>query len=187
MNYLIASDLHGSLPAARRLVERFAAERFDLLLLLGDTLNYGPRNGVPDGLDAPGVAAALAPLAAHTIAVRGNCDSEVDQMLLPFPTMADYALVCTPTGKRLFLTHGHRYTVAELPPLSCDVFLAGHTHLWQLAPGDGERPALCNVGSPTFPKGGNPPTYATLRGDRLAVHHFLTGETLSEIDLARSE
>ena len=103
MKLLIASDIHGALPAAERVVQLFEQHRCDLLCLLGDLLNYGPRNGVPQGLDAPGIAALLNRHAGHIIAVRGNCDSEVDQMLLRFPIMADYALIADGT-RRIFLT-----------------------------------------------------------------------------------
>lgn len=75
---------------------------------MGDILNYGPRNGLPEGLDPKGIAEMLNKMADQIIAIRGNCDSEVDQMLLDFPILADYALIAD-NGKRLFLTHGHVY------------------------------------------------------------------------------
>ena len=91
------------------------------------------------------------------MAVRGNCDSEVDQMLLPFPIMSDYALLVD-EGKRLFLTHGHVWNPEKMPPLGIDFFIYGHTHLPYVKKGADGQPTLCNLGSPTFPKGGNPPT-----------------------------
>lgn len=174
MKLLIASDLHGSLPATQAVVDCFEREQCDLLCLLGDILNYGPRNGLPTGLDPQGVAALLNSHAQHIIAVRGNCDSEVDQMLLHFPIMADYALVVDAT-KRLFLTHGHIYNEQNLPPLEgIDAFFYGHTHLRVLQPSEEGRPLICNTGSPTFPKGGNPPTFAIW--DNGVVRHVVVGE-----------
>ena len=93
MKYLLLSDIHGSLTRLRRVLDIYRREQCDMLLLLGDILNYGPRNGLPEGLDARGVADALNPLADEIVAVRGNCDSEVDQMLLHFPIMATYSIL----------------------------------------------------------------------------------------------
>jgi len=179
MRFLILSDIHGSLPVLERVLSFYEAGRYDMLLLLGDLLNYGPRNGLPTGLDAQGVAKSLARFSRDIVAVRGNCDSEVDQMLLPFPIMADYAVV-TDGRHRLFLTHGHIYNEGCMPAgVACEVFFYGHTHLWTLKKATAERPAICNVGSPTFPKGGNPPTFATLEDGLLAVR-CLDGTPITE-------
>ena len=179
-SYLIVSDIHGSLPAlqqALRLKDKLQLER---LLLLGDLLNYGPRNGLPQGLDAMGVAELLNTQAGIVTAIRGNCDSEVDQMLLRFPIMADYAQVeCG--GKRLFLTHGHVYDENNWLREGSDVLCYGHTHLWKLEKcADGR--IVCNTGSVTFPKGGNPPTLAFLKGGELSVMR-LDGEVLKTLVL----
>jgi len=178
MRYLFASDIHGSLPALEAVLRVFEAGKYDLLCLLGDHLNYGPRNGLPEGLDPQAVAERLNPLADRIVAVRGNCDSEVDQMLLHFPLLADYALLVD-GDKRFFLTHGHVYSPAQLPPPGFDVLLCGHTHLCRL-----ERleagPVLCNTGSPTFPKSGNPPTLATYENGTLALRRT-DGEILQSL------
>ena len=179
MRYMIASDIHGSLPRLQQLLRHFDAMNMDMLLLLGDILNYGPRNGVPEGLDAPGIAEALNGLSDRIIAVRGNCDSEVDQMLLHFPMMSDYAMVMD-NGKRLFLTHGHIFNESNMPPTVCDAFLYGHTHLWKLENNGGK--VVCNTGSITFPKGGNVPTFATYADNCLRIHS-LDGDTLKETAL----
>lgn len=179
MRYMIASDIHGSLPRLQQLLQHFGAMNMDMLLLLGDILNYGPRNGVPAGLDAPGIAETLNGLRDRIVAVRGNCDSEVDQMLLHFPMMSDYAMVVD-NGKRLFLTHGHIYNESNMPPAACDAFLYGHTHLWKLENSGGK--VVCNTGSITFPKGGNVPTFATYADGRLRIHS-LEGDTLKETAL----
>lgn len=166
MKYLIISDIHGSLPRLERALKFFEQEHFDMLLILGDILNYGPRNSIPEGIDAKGIVARLNPLADKIIAARGNCDAEVDQMLLHFPIMADYALIVD-EGKRLFLTHGHIFNPTNLPPGKFDAVFFGHTHLWELE--DNGNTAICNTGSITFPKGGNEPTIATYEKGNITV------------------
>ncbi len=183
LKYLLLSDIHGSRPALERVLDFYRRERYDMLLLLGDVLNYGPRNGLPAGLDAQGVAALLNPLAGSIVAVRGNCDSEVDQMLLRFPMMGDYAVVVD-DGLRLFLTHGHRWDTAHLPPFAFDVFACGHSHLWELGR-DAAGHAIVNTGSPTFPKQGRPATFATLENGVLSVR-TLDGSVLSSERVGRS-
>lgn len=179
-SYLIVSDIHGSLPALQQALKLKDEMHLERLLLLGDLLNYGPRNGLPQGLDAMGVADLLNTQADVVTAVRGNCDSEVDQMLLRFPIMADYAQVeCG--GKRLFLTHGHVYNEEHWPAGGCDVLCYGHTHLWKLERTP-QGQVVCNTGSVTFPKGGNPPTLAFLREGELSVMR-LDGTVLKTLAL----
>ena len=178
MKYLILSDIHGSLPALEQALAAFEREHCDILCLLGDILNYGPRNGLPEGLNPQGVADRLNSMANKTIAIRGNCDSEVDQMLLHFPIMADYALLVD-EGNRLLLTHGHKYDASH-QPTAFEVLFSGHTHLWKLEhKGDF---VVCNTGSPTFPKGGNPPTFAIYNSGKISVH-TLDGNILKELTL----
>lgn len=176
MKYLIVSDIHGSLPQLEQVLNYFESEKMDMLLILGDILNYGPRNGVPDGLNAPGIAERLNAMADRIVAVRGNCDSEVDQMLLSFPMMQDYAMLVD-DGVRLFLTHGHIYNKVKRPAVGIDVLLHGHTHLQGIEREDGI--VVCNTGSITFPKNGNPPTFATYEAGVLRLHH-LDGSILAE-------
>lgn len=114
MRYLIISDIHGSLPRLQRALDFYRQQQCDMLLILGDILNYGPRNSIPEGIDAKGIVAALNPLADDIVAVRGNCDAEVDQMLLRFPMMSDYVLLVD-EGRRILLTHGHVYNPDHLP------------------------------------------------------------------------
>lgn len=167
MKYLIVSDIHGCAPRLEQVLDYFDRENMDMLLVLGDILNYGPRNGIPEGLDAPRIVEMLNKKSNKIIAVRGNCDSEVDQMLLKFPIMSDYALVVD-NGVRLFLTHGHNINEENVPSLDFDIFLYGHTHLQKL-----ERKGntiVCNTGSITFPKGGNEATFATYEAGTLRIH-----------------
>lgn len=179
MKYLIVSDIHGSLPRLRQVLDFYRHERYEMLIVLGDILNYGPRNGLPEGLDAQGIVSLLNGMAEDIVAVRGNCDSEVDQMLLRFPIMADYT-VLVDNGKRLFLTHGHIYNSANMPPCRHDAIIYGHTHLWLLERKDGT--AVCNTGSITFPKGGNEATFATLDDGTLSVRR-LDGTILRSLAL----
>lgn len=179
MKYLIISDIHGSLPALDSALQFYADRRCDMLCILGDILNYGPRNTIPDGLNPKEIAKRLNAMAERIVAVRGNCDSEVDQMLLDFPLMQDYMLLVD-EGKKLMLTHGHVYNKEVLPPGRFDAIFYGHTHLWELCR-DGSR-VVCNTGSVTFPKGGNPPTLCTYEGGLISMF-TLNGELLSTLTI----
>ena len=179
MKYLIVSDIHGSLTTLEKVLRFFEEKQCDMLCILGDIMNYGPRNRIPEGLDAQGVAAALNRMADRIVALRGNCDSEVDQMLLDFPILSDYILLVD-NGKKLFLTHGHIYNESKLPKGSFDLLCYGHTHLWKLEKtADG---AVCNTGSITFPKGGNVPTFAVYSEGTVEVYS-LDGECLKSLTL----
>lgn len=178
MKYLIISDIHGSLPRLQQVLNFYEKTQCNMLCILGDILNYGPRNGLPDGVNPKGIAELLNHFTDPIIAVRGNCDSEVDQMLLDFPIMADYALIAD-NGKTLFLTHGHIYNENNLPKGKFDAFFYGHTHLWKL---EKQEMSLCNTGSITFPKGGNPPTFATYENKNISIYQ-LNGTLLKSIQL----
>lgn len=134
MRYLIASDIHGALPAAEMLVTRFREEGADRLLLLGDLLYHGPRNPLPEGYAPAEVARLLNEHADRITAVRGNCDAEVDQMVLDFPCLSDYALVVD-AGATLMLTHGHLDLARVVEGLPAGSFvLSGHTHIKGIGP-----------------------------------------------------
>ncbi len=183
MQYLIASDIHGSLPRLEKLMRYFEEMNMDMLVLLGDLLNYGPRNSVPEGLDAMGVANCLNTYADRIIAVKGNCDSEVDQMVLNFSILSNYALVVD-NGVRILLTHGQHLSPHYQPSISYDILCYGHTHRWLLENHDGK--IYCNVGSITFPKDGNEPTFATY-ADRHLVVRSLQGNILKEMVVPESQ
>ena len=180
MKYLIVSDIHGSLPRLEKVLSFYEANRYDMLFILGDIMNYGPRNGLPEGLDAIGIAQRLNEIANRIVAVRGNCDSEVDQMLLSFPIMSDY-IILVAGGKRIFLTHGHKYNEELRPTLGIDTLFYGHTHLWKLEKQDGVL--VCNTGSITFPKGGNVPTFVTIEEDMCVIVRDLEGNPLKKMIL----
>lgn len=155
MKLLVASDIHGSVTAARTLLQRVEEELPDRVVLLGDVLYHGPRNDLPAGYAPREVAALLNSIAAHIVAVRGNCDAEVDQMVLNFPCMADFALVEV-DGHLLYLTHGHLSGKSpdDMPALQPgQAFLSGHTHIKTLENRDGIL--VINPGSTSIPKDGS--------------------------------
>ncbi len=184
MRILFLSDIHGSLPALETVLNYYDNHHYDLLVLGGDILNYGPRNRLFNGLNPQGVADMLNARARNIVAVRGNCDSEVDQMLLQFPILSTYIYIVD-EGVRFFITHGHVYNESKLPSApNCDVFIYGHTHLQKLTPANPENdiPIILNPGSPTFPKGNNPPTFATYADGVLAIRP-LEGSTINSLKL----
>lgn len=180
MKYLLVSDIHGSLPRLRRVLDFYRSMHCDMMLLGGDIINYGPRNSIPEGIDAPGVVAELNAMAADIVAVRGNCDAEVDQMLLDFPMLGDYTLLVD-EGRRILLTHGHVYHPGHLPKGRFDAVITGHTHLWELR-SDGQGTLFCNTGSITFPKGGNEPTFGIMEHGTITIYN-LDGQVLGEAEI----
>lgn len=171
MELFFASDLHGSLPATERVLQAYQQSGAETLVLLGDILNHGPRNPIPEGYNPPAVAARLNEFTDRIIAVRGNCDSEVDQMLLSFPMMADYAWVLLESGQRMFLTHGHLYHQNQQPPLrEGDVLVHGHTHI-PVAEKHTHN-YLFNPGSVTFPRDGFVASFGRFHQGKLEVCSF---------------
>ena len=153
MKFVIASDIHGSARWCRALMDLVEREKPDKLILLGDLLYHGPRNDLPEEYAPKQVIPMLSRYAEKIIAVRGNCEAEVDQMVLPFPCMADYAEVLA-DGKTLYLTHGHRASPENLPPLpEGSVFLSGHTHVKRDEVIGGIH--CLNPGSVSIPKDGS--------------------------------
>ena len=129
MKLMFASDIHGSAVYARKMKELYEREGAQKLILLGDLLYHGPRNDLPEGYAPKEVIALLNGMKDELLAVRGNCDAEVDQMVLEFPVMADYAVLWL-EGRMVFLTHGHHYNEQNLPMLKKgDVLIHGHTHV----------------------------------------------------------
>ena len=180
MKYIIASDIHGSAYWCKKLIDVIDEVKPDEILLLGDILYHGPRNDLPEDYSPKKVIAMLNPLADKITSCRGNCDAEVDQMLLEFPCLSDYALVMD-EGKRLFLTHGHIYNEEKMPKGKTDLFFYGHTHLWKLEK-SGDH-VVCNVGSISLPKGGNPPTYAMYEAGQIEVFNLDNREILASLSL----
>lgn len=156
MKLLIASDIHGDVAALDALFARYEAEKADKMLLLGDLLYHGPRNDLPAHYAPKAVLARLNEYRAHILAVRGNCDAEVDAMVLQFPIMADYAYLSI-DGMTLFATHGHLFEREGLP-LGDAHYVQGHTHVPVCKKGENGRYIL-NPGSVSLPKEGHAPTY----------------------------
>ena len=181
MKWMIASDLHGSAYYCRKMLEALEREGADRLFLLGDLLYHGPRNDLPREYAPKEVIPLLNGKKEKLLCVRGNCDAEVDQMVLEFPVLADYAVL--PVGRRLiYATHGHIYHVKNLPPLAPgDVLLHGHTHVpaWTEF---GQGNLYLNPGSVSIPKEDSPHSYMILEGNTMqwkelessAVFHELT-------------
>ena len=180
MKYMIASDIHGSERYCKDLLDAMQREQADKLLLLGDLLYHGPRNPLPEGYSPQAVAELLNAHKQQILCVRGNCDSEVDQMMLEFPIMAEYCIVSA--GKRMiFATHGHVHHKANLPMLQPgDVLLHGHTHIPVLA--DRGDYIYVNPGSVTLPKEGSLRSYLILEEDIFTLK-TLSGEVLEQQSL----
>ena len=152
MKYLIASDIHGSAFWCEKLLTLAQKEQPEKLIFLGDILYHGPRNDLPRGYAPKQVIAMLDAWKEKILCVRGNCEAEVDQMVLPFPCMADYAVV--EGEKTMFLTHGHLWNPEKLPPIpEGSVFLYGHTHVKFDETVNGIR--CLNPGSVSIPKDGS--------------------------------
>ena len=167
MKYMFISDIHGSSSYLKQVLQVFKEKHCDFLVILGDILYHGPRNPLPEGHNPQEVVSLLNPLSSKIIAVRGNCEAEVDQMLLDFPCLSDYALIID-EGKRLFATHGHIYNEASLPKLQAgDFFFYGHTHLWVCKEVDGIT--ICNPGSISLPKENRPHTYAIYDNQKISI------------------
>lgn len=182
MKWMIASDLHGSYFYASQMQQAFEREQADRLLLLGDLLYHGPRNDLPREYAPKEVIPLLNGKKEKLLCVRGNCDAEVDQMVLEFPVLADYAVL--PVGRRLiYATHGHIYHVKNLPPLAPgDVLLHGHTHVpaWTEF---GQGNLYLNPGSVSIPKENSPHSYMTLEGNTMQWKELESSGVFHELTL----
>ena len=173
--WMIASDLHGSAYYCRLLLERLEEEQADRLIFLGDLLYHGPRNDLPEEYDTKAVTKLLNGVKTKLLCVKGNCDSEVDQMVLEFPMLAEYAVL--PVGDRLcYLTHGHNYGPDNLPPMEKgDILISGHTHVPVFRQEGGF--VRLNPGSVSLPKEETPHSYMTLENGEFRWKDVRNGET----------
>ncbi len=170
MKIMIASDIHGSSYWCQKLFEAFEKEQADRLFLLGDLLYHGPRNDLPKDYDPKKVCEMLNCYKKHILCVRGNCDCEVDQMIINFPIMADYALLVE-NGKTLFMTHGHIYNNEKLPPLKSGDFLVnGHTHVPAYEEKDDY--IYVNPGSVSIPKENSEHGYIVLKNNKFTFKNL---------------
>ena len=166
--YLVISDIHGALSGAKLLLEAIEFHKPEVILCLGDILYHGPRNDLPESYAPKKVIGIMNSLPVPVIAVRGNCEAEVDQMVLNFAVSADYNIL--PLGNRIaFMSHGHIYGPDRLPSLKeNDIFLSGHTHIPTAEKANGVY--LLNPGSAGIPKNGHPASYGVLDENGFTVY-----------------
>jgi len=213
MKALILSDIHGSALAARQALSFFEKVNCEKIFLLGDTLYHGPRNPLPIGHGPMQVVEALAPYKDRIVAVRGNCDADVDLMMLDFPIENEYKVI-DDNGLHMFLSHGHIFMPDCFPKTALesiestgftpvkgaleqkkpliDVYLYGHTHVWKLEKNFRDV-LLVNPGSTSLPKGGNPPTfglYESTPGNgnepahaKFSIHKLDDGEEIKAVTI----
>jgi putative phosphoesterase len=178
MKWMIASDLHGDADCTAALLQQFKASGAERLILLGDLLYHGPRNDLPDGYAPKKVIALLNEVRDALLCVRGNCDTEVDQMVLTFPMLSDTACLFA-DGRTYIAAHGHH---APPPLRKGDVLLGGHTHVpvFEYRTTEDETVYLhINPGSVSLPKENSPRSYVVTDGNRVAFH-TLEGEVYRE-------
>lgn len=179
MKWMIASDLHGSAYYCEKMLEAYDREEADRMLFLGDILYHGPRNDLPKDYNPKRVIALLNERKQDIICVRGNCDTEVDQMVLEFPILAEYA-VLDMKERLIFATHGHTFNENHLPPLHTgDILLHGHTHVPVCR--EHENYIYMNPGSLSIPKEGSHHGYMTLE-DSLFLWKDLDGNIVNRYE-----
>ena len=180
MKYMIASDIHGSAYYCKELLDAYKNSGAERMILLGDILYHGPRNDLPKEYAPKEVISMLNNYKDQIYNVRGNCDTEVDQMVLEFPILSDYALFVI-DGLTIYATHGHIYNKDHLPPMQKgDILLHGHTHI--LTAEQFDHITVLNPGSVSIPKGGNPNTYALLENKVFKIMDF-DGNLIKEMNL----
>ena len=178
MRYMIASDIHGSGYYANLMMERFLASGAEKLILLGDILYHGPRNDLPRDYDPKFVSKLLNGHAGKILAVRGNCEAEVDQMMLSFPVLGEYAYLVL-AGAVIYASHGHHASESAPPPLGKnEILLCGHTHVPKCAEHDGF--IYMNPGSVSIPKENSPNSYMMLEDGVFSWMNIETGEKYME-------
>ncbi len=181
MKLMFASDIHGSLYYAEKTVEAYKEEKAEKLVLLGDLLYHGPRNDLPKDYNPKAVIALLNSIKAEIVAVRGNCEAEVDQMVLEFPVMAEYALMFV-EGRMWFITHGHNFNTSNPPMLKKgDLLIHGHTHI-QAMEEQPEGYVYINPGSVSIPKNGNKHSYMIYEAGKFTIKDF-EGNKIKEYNL----
>ncbi|NLC19055.1 MAG: phosphodiesterase [Clostridiales bacterium] len=173
MKLMIASDIHGSEYYCRLLLEKFQKEQADKLILLGDILYHGPRNELPRDYNPKNVIELLNNISDRILCVRGNCDCDVDQMVLDFPIMAEYAIIYL-ENRLVYMTHGHRLEENRLTLLKQgDILLLGHTHVPAC---DKSEPYIyMNPGSVSIPKENSAHSYMLLDGNNFIWKNLIDG------------
>lgn len=180
MKLMFASDIHGSAFYCEKMIEAYKKEKADKLILLGDLLYHGPRNDLPKDYAPKKVITMLNSIKEEICAVRGNCDAEVDQMVLNFPIMADYAIFYW-QGRMIYATHGHKYSTENLPPMKKgEIFIQGHTHILMADILDNK--ILLNPGSVSLPKENNVQTYGIMEQGEFLIKSF-NDEIIRKVNL----
>ncbi len=178
MKIMFASDIHGDIDCATATVKKYKEEKAEKLILLGDILYHGPRNDLPPAYAPKAVISLLNGIKDEIACVRGNCDTEVDQMVLEFPILADYMLMFD-RGITFFITHGHKFNTQNPPMLkSGDILIHGHTHVLTVTP-FGNNNTYINPGSITLPKENNKKSYMTYEDGLFLIKDF-DGNVLKE-------
>ena len=182
MKYMIASDIHGSAYYCKQLMDMYRAEKPDKLILLGDILYHGPRNDLPKEYNPKEVITMLNNIKDNIICVRGNCDSEVDQMVLDFPIMADYSILSI-GDRTVFVTHGHKFNKSILPPMKeNDILLHGHTHVPVKERINDTNMMYINPGSVSIPKENSEHSYMIIEDNNLLWKN-LEGKTYMDFNI----
>lgn len=171
MRFLICSDIHGDLDSMERVLSAYEKEKAERILILGDLLYHGPRNNLPKTYSPKAVIELLNANRDVIMAVRGNCDTEVDQMVLNFPILADYMYLSI-DGLSIFATHGHHHNTSTPPPLrKGEILLHGHTHVLKQEEFGNEN-LYINPGSAALPKENNPRTYMIYENRCFTIKDF---------------
>ena len=168
MKIVFFSDIHGVPSTLEKVLEHADSLKADRLVILGDLLYHGPRNGVPDFYDPKKVAELLNARKNDILTVRGNCDCEVDQMMLEFPVLSSYAELSA-DSRRFFLTHGHVYNAGNLPPVPDNTIIVhGHTHIPEITRLE-DGIVIFNPGSISLPKNNHPRTFGVSDNGEITV------------------
>ncbi len=180
MKFIIASDIHGSASDAARLFDIYEREKPDALLLLGDLLYHGPRNDLPESYAPKKVIEILSRMKNDIIAVRGNCEAEVDQMVLPFSCLSESAVVFA-DGKKIFMTHGHIFSMDKHPE-GIDIFMQGHTHIPVLEKRE-DGIIYLNPGSAAIPKNGSSKGYALYLDGSIELRELWSDKVIKHLEI----
>ena len=178
MKYMICSDIHGSSYYTEKSLKKFNEGNYDKLIILGDVLYHGPRNDLPELYDCKKVIKMLNSIKEKIICVKGNCDSEVDQMVLEFK-LNDYYFF-EHKGRKIHLTHGHIYNYDNVFPFmdEHDILFYGHFHI----PFIMEKYNLwfCNPGSVSLPKQNTSHSYIELNEEKIVIYDLISGQVIEE-------
>ena len=179
MKIFFASDIHGSAKACSAMLDAYNYENAERFILLGDLLYHGPRNPLPEQYNPKEVISLLNNLEYSPLCVRGNCDAEVDQMVLNFPIMSDSAILALDNHRIAFITHGHIYSLSNLPPMQKgDILIHGHTHVHCIQ--ESNDITYINPGSVSMPKENQEPSYMIFDNNTFTIKQLYTHKVLLE-------